>query len=267
MFWQYLYSPLKQERILTEERLATLQSYNDQARALTQPGRLRELEQREAEYQVRLAEYETLLPSDAEVPSLLEEVAFAAIENDVKIVNFAPLPEILGDVLVEIPYDVQVQGHYHDVGRFLASVVSFPRVVRPTVTELLQAEAGALQGTTAAPRRISPVRPDARPGSPPESEVLATMRLRHTRPPVRLEVSAYAVRSRWRAREDKIRDRAEDGVPPRGVAGVALLIASPRFATPVWRSETRPAGDGHRAVAASRPRSTTPAVDAIHSIR
>ena len=94
VFWQYLYSPLRQERIAVEERLATLQSYNDQARALTQPARLRELERREAEYQVRLAEYETLLPSDAEVPSLLEEVAFAAIENDVNIVNFAPLPEV-----------------------------------------------------------------------------------------------------------------------------------------------------------------------------
>ena len=178
-FWQYLYSPLREERIVVEDRLATIQSYNDQARALTQPARLRELEQREAEYQVRLAEYETLLPSDAEVPTLLEEVAFAAIENDVKIVNFAPLPEIPGASLVEIPYDVQVQGDYHAVGRFLASVVSFPRVVRPTVSELLQAEMGAVQGLTSAPQAP----PAAQPGTaaedapPPEYEVLATMRL------------------------------------------------------------------------------------------
>jgi len=177
VFWAYLYSPLREERIQTEARLDTLQSYNDQARALTQPARLRELEQREAEYQVRLAEYETLLPSEAEVPTLLEEVAFAAIENDVKIVNFAPLPEVDGEVLIEIPYDVQVQGDYHDVGRFLASVVSFPRVVRPTVSEILQSEVGAVQGLTTAPQ------PQAQPGaagqdaSPPEHEVLATLRL------------------------------------------------------------------------------------------
>ena len=174
-FWQYLYSPLREERIVLEDRVASIQSYNDQARALTQPARLRELEQREAEYQVRLAEYETLLPSDAEVPTLLEEVAFAAIENDVKIVNFAPLPELPGESLVEIPYDVQVQGDYHDVGRFLASVVSFQRVVRPTVSELLQSEMGAVQGqtTVAAPQ---PTEPGTEP-APPEFEVLATMRL------------------------------------------------------------------------------------------
>lgn len=178
-FWQYLYSPLREERIVIEDRLATIQSYNDQARALTQPARLRELEQREAEYQVRLAEYETLLPSDAEVPTLLEEVAFAAIENDVKIVNFAPLPEIPGESLVEIPYDVQVQGDYHAVGRFLASVVSFQRVVRPTVSELLQAELGAVQGMTTAPQAPPAGQPatPAEDAPPPEYEVLATMRL------------------------------------------------------------------------------------------
>jgi Tfp pilus assembly protein PilO len=190
VFWQYLYSPLRAERLVTEEQLATLQSYNDQARALTQPTRLRELEQREAEYQVRLAEYETLLPSEAEVPTLLEEVAFAAIENDVKIVNFAPLPEVPGDVLVEIPYDVQVQGDYHEVGRFLASVVSFPRVVRPTISELLQSEVGAVQGLTTAPQ-AAPATP-GQPGGVEETEyeVLATMRLSTYVPlAVRLDVS------------------------------------------------------------------------------
>lgn len=191
VFWQYLYSPLREERMVTEEQLATLESYNDQARALTQPARLRELEQMEAEYQVRLAEYETLLPTEAEVPTLLEEVAFAAIENDVKIVNFAPLPEVYGDVLVEIPYDVQVQGEYHQVGRFLASVVSFPRVVRPTVSELLQSELGAVQGMTTAPQPAQPAS-GGQPGEVRiEYEVLATMRLSTYVPSaVRLEVSA-----------------------------------------------------------------------------
>lgn len=195
VFWQYLYSPVREERTLTEDRLATLQSYNDQARALTQPARLRDLEQREAEYQVRLAEYETLLPSDAEVPTLLEEVAFAAIENDVKIVNFAPLPEVAGDVLIEIAYDVQVQGDYHDVGRFLASVVSFPRVVRPTISQLLQSEVGAVQGRTTAAQLVQPAagqpQSPAEIAAPPEYEVLATMRLSTYVPAVlRMELSA-----------------------------------------------------------------------------
>jgi len=192
VFWAYLYSPLREERQQVEARLDTLQSYNDQARALTQPARLRDLERREAEYQVRLAEYETLLPSEAEVPTLLEEVAFAAIENNVKIVNFAPLPEVYGEVLVEIPYDVQVLGDYHDVGRFLASVVSFPRVVRPTVSEMLQSEAGAVQGLTTAPQPQAGAA--GQPPPLPEYEVLATLRLSTYVPSaVRTDVSMTGV--------------------------------------------------------------------------
>jgi type IV pilus assembly protein PilO len=211
VFWQYLYSPLREERVLTEERLATLQSYNDQARALTQPARLRDLEQREAEYQVRLAEYETLLPAEAEVPTLLEEVAFAAIENDVKIINFAPLPEVAGEVLIEIPYDVQVQGDYHDVGRFLASVVSLPRVVRPTISELLQVEVGAVQGLTTAPQAQAPAadQPAAptEAAPPPEYEVLATMRLSTYVPSaLRMELSTVSEAKPVARSTEEVRD-------------------------------------------------------------
>ena len=121
-----------------------------------------------------------------------EGTDFAAIENDVKIVNFAPLPEIPGESLIEIPYDVQVQGDYHEVGRFLASVVSFQRVVRPTVTELLQSEMGAVQGLTSAPPAPQPTEPGtAVEEAPPEYEVLATMRLATYVPTaLRTEVSA-----------------------------------------------------------------------------
>lgn len=211
VFWQYLYSPLREERMMTEERLATLQSYNDQARALTQPARLRDLEQREAEYQVRLAEYETLLPAEAEVPTLLEEVAFAAIENDVKIINFAPLPEVPGDVLIEIPYDVQVQGDYHDVGRFLASVVSLPRVVRPTISELLQAEVGAVQGLTTAPAPAPEAGQPAPTGPPPppEYEVLATMRLSTYVPSaLRMELSTASEAKPVASSTEEVRDES-----------------------------------------------------------
>jgi hypothetical protein len=64
------------------------------------------------------------------------------------------------------------------VGRFLASVVSFPRVVRPTISELLQSEVGAVQGMTTAPQTGQPGTP-GQPGGAEEIEyeVLATMRL------------------------------------------------------------------------------------------
>lgn len=146
LFWQYVYSPLHQERVAVEDRLSTLQAYNDQARALTQPGRVAELRRREAEYQVALATYETMLPSQAEVSALLEDVARAALQEDVSVVSFLPQDPVSGPNLVELPYDVQIQGDYHAIGRFLADVANLPRLVRPVVASLESVEVTTQEG-------------------------------------------------------------------------------------------------------------------------
>lgn len=136
LFYMYLWSPLHTERVLADEHLTSLIRANDAARAVTQPRRVRELRQREAEYEVALAAYETMLPSSAEVPGLLEEVARSALENEVEIVNFTPAAPIVGADLIEHRYELQVQGGYHDVGHFLAAIVNLSRLVRPTVQVL-----------------------------------------------------------------------------------------------------------------------------------
>lgn len=139
-FYNYVYSPVREERIAIEERLETLETANTEARARTQPGRLRELREQEAEYQVRLARYETMLPAESEVPDLLEDVAGVALEQGVEIVEFTPLEPIEGESLVELRYEIEVQAGYHDVGRFLAGVVNLPRLIRPRVIEVDRVE-------------------------------------------------------------------------------------------------------------------------------
>lgn len=140
LFYMYLWSPLHAERAAAEGHLAQLDRANQQARAVTQPRRVRELRQREAEYQVALAAYETMLPSEAEVPTLLEEVSAAALAEEVEIVSFSPLEEVRGADLIEFPYDLQIQGTYHDIGRFVADIVNLPRLVRPTMVALESVE-------------------------------------------------------------------------------------------------------------------------------
>lgn len=139
-FYTYVYSPVHEERVAVEERLETLEAANTEARTRTQPGRLRELREQEAEYQVQLARYETMLPAESEVPDLLEDVAGVALEQGVQIVEFTPLEPIEGESLIELRYDVEVQGGYHDTGQFLAGVVNLPRLIRPRVIEIDRVE-------------------------------------------------------------------------------------------------------------------------------
>lgn len=136
LFYRYAWSPLHGERIAVEAHLARLERANHEARAVTQPARVSELKARESAYEMALAAYDTLLPDRAETPTLLAGVSSAALTADVDVVSFAPRKEIEGEDLVEIPYDVQIQGSYHDVGRFLAEVINLPQLVRPEVIAL-----------------------------------------------------------------------------------------------------------------------------------
>lgn len=166
-FYQYAWKPVHEERVMAEQRLARVERYNNQARALTQPRRVNELKRQEAEYQVALAAYETMLPSEPEVAGLLSDVAGAAMQNEVKIVHFAPLQSVAGENLMEIPFDVQLQGGYHDIGRFLSEIANLPRLVRPSVTAMEQVR---IQDE---PRSGAPENKDL----PPRYQVLATLRL------------------------------------------------------------------------------------------
>ena len=160
LFFRYMLSPLRDERLVLDDRIAVLEQHNSQATALTQVGRIEDLRRREAEYEIVLDAYATLLPREAEVPGLLEEIAMRALQERVVIVNFTPLDDTIGEHLVEIPYELQVQGAYHDIGRLLASIANLPRLVRPVVTVLEQEE-------------IAPVDDDEET----TYEVLATIRL------------------------------------------------------------------------------------------
>jgi Tfp pilus assembly protein PilO len=165
VWYAYLWKPVHEERVVLEERRDELERYNDQARALTQPRRLNELRRQEAEYQVALAAYTAMLPSGAEVADLLGDIAAAAVQNDVAIVNFAPLEPVVGQDLTEVPFDLQVQGPYHDVGYFLTDIANLVRLVRPAVSglEQLRIEQEAIREGQQKP--------------PPRYEVLATVRL------------------------------------------------------------------------------------------
>jgi Tfp pilus assembly protein PilO len=165
VYYSFLWKPVHEERVMVEERLSELERYTDQARVLTQPRRINELRQQEAEYQVALAAYATMLPSTAEVSDLLADIAAAAVRNEVAIVNFAPLEPLVGQDLTEVPFDLQVQGHYHDIGRFLADIGNLTRLVRPSVTGLEQVK---IEEEATREGQEKP---------PPRYEILATVRL------------------------------------------------------------------------------------------
>lgn len=69
------------------------------------------------------------LPSDTEVPGLLEDITNTAKGNGLELQEVTLRPEQQKDFYVELPINIRVRGGYHELGSFVSSVAGLPRIV------------------------------------------------------------------------------------------------------------------------------------------
>ena len=69
------------------------------------------------------------LPSDTEVPGLLEDITFTGRGAGLQFEAIKLQPEIVTEFYIELPISITVKGNYHDLGSFVSGVASLPRIV------------------------------------------------------------------------------------------------------------------------------------------
>lgn len=69
------------------------------------------------------------LPSDTEVPGLLEDITNKGRENGLEIKSIKLQPEQALEFYVELPIKISVVGTYHDMAAFVSGVAGLPRIV------------------------------------------------------------------------------------------------------------------------------------------
>lgn len=104
---------LKSEYESKAFKAANLQQYRDQQKEM------------EARFGTLLRQ----LPSDTEVPGLLEDITLAALNNGLKIESIDLQPERRAEFYVELPITVTVNGDFHDLGSFVSGVANLSRIV------------------------------------------------------------------------------------------------------------------------------------------
>lgn len=90
------------------------------------------LEEYKEQMKLMEASFEALLrqlPSDTEVPGLLEDITSAGLNSGLEFEEIKLLPEITQPFYIELPIQVKVFGSYHDVATFVSAVASMPRIV------------------------------------------------------------------------------------------------------------------------------------------
>ncbi|MFP4473924.1 MAG: type 4a pilus biogenesis protein PilO [Desulfatibacillaceae bacterium] len=84
------------------------------------------------------------LPSEAEIPGLLETIASAGRQAGLQFSVFDPQPEVSKEIYAEIPVSLTVRGPYHGLGRFFANVADLSRIV--TIRGLSLSPSGGDEG-------------------------------------------------------------------------------------------------------------------------
>lgn len=69
------------------------------------------------------------LPSDTEVPGLLEDITRTGLGSGLEFEEIKLMPEVTQQFYIELPIQIRVIGGYHDLAGFVSGVASLPRIV------------------------------------------------------------------------------------------------------------------------------------------
>lgn len=140
-YWYYFWKPEQALITITAARADTLKINNDKARAAA--GKLSEAKLRaDADrFTQELTVLRRLVPTQNEVPALINDVSTAARRAGMDISEVQPDGTLPGDYFDAVKYKFAVTGPYHRIAEFLTSVGSLSRIVTPINLELTMSSA------------------------------------------------------------------------------------------------------------------------------
>ena len=69
------------------------------------------------------------LPSDTEVPGLLEDITNKGMLNGLEFDSIQLQAEVAREFYIELPIKIVARGSYHDLGAFISGMAGLPRIV------------------------------------------------------------------------------------------------------------------------------------------
>jgi type IV pilus assembly protein PilO len=131
VYQQLVWTPKHEELTTLAVRLDTLDSLNRIAKAEVAKGNATKMKQEADAYARELNVLRRLVPTQNEVPALLESISTAARRAGLEFSDVTPDGITNGDQFDTYRYKLAVTGAYHQVADFLTNIGSLPRIVAP----------------------------------------------------------------------------------------------------------------------------------------
>ncbi|NKF52186.1 type 4a pilus biogenesis protein PilO [Shewanella sp. WXL01] len=94
--------------------------------------------------EAQFAELLKMLPSENEMPGLLDDVTFVATDSGLRINSLDWEEEIVRDFYIEFPIKMIVEGDYHQLGHMVSGIAKLPRIVSLHDFVIKRGESGSL---------------------------------------------------------------------------------------------------------------------------
>ena len=128
LVWQ----PRREELVEMQAHVDSLLVVNQRAKSELAQGKTNELKIQADLLTADLKVMRLLVPTENEVPTLLDQVSTAARRVGLEIVDVQPLPTLVGDQYEAFKYRLVVRGgSYHQIGDLLTNIGSLQRIVAP----------------------------------------------------------------------------------------------------------------------------------------
>jgi len=151
-FYYLWYSDALAQQKTKEARLAELQK---DIRALeATANKLPEFQREVQALEARLETLKRILPPEKETPELMRRLQYLAAQSSLQIRKFNPGPVAQQEFYQEVPFNLDVEGTYHNLGAFLDRISRMSRLVnignvkvkaqsKPTINNTIAASAVA----------------------------------------------------------------------------------------------------------------------------
>jgi type IV pilus assembly protein PilO len=149
-YWYFPHRAKNEQLATIEMHVESLERVISKAQKEMAKGNVGELRAQAEQHKANLALMRQLVPTNNEVPLLLDQVSSAARRANLDISEVTPQTVLPGPEFDTYRYKVSVLGSYHELARFLSNVGSLTRIVAPVDVKL-----GAAPPTVAAARRTT----------------------------------------------------------------------------------------------------------------
>lgn len=149
IFWQTPFSQWQQARDREHELKQEFQGKYLLSAQLEQKQQHLQAQQQQMQHLLQI------LPSQHQLPQLLDDITFQATKNQLVITRVGWLKPKLQQDYVSLPLELQLQGSFIDFGHFLDGIANLPRIVSVERLEISEQESSLGFKLVAASYRLS----------------------------------------------------------------------------------------------------------------